>query len=824
MRRRNPQKSVTTRYTVCAVQNSECQIQCFQEIIDGSKSPEITAHSHVINDRSPALYVDFLPTAANSDQSEFLPDIVVVHSDGIVRRLSGNLEEVRWVSPSLPESNATALPPEVLSAHWVSYEDASTALLRKRDDVLKECSLSGSSFLILVSRDGDHQESGLRVDVFDIPRNSRTGLSSASSDQRLRLLVSNPLPQSRRGKLASSLQIDFHAPSARLSISSTNELINYDLSGYVPAISSKLVFDEGHSSLFPLTDTLAAGALRSAVRIYDLNYQSIQVRYELGKRSRGRGKEDNARKAVHFISYFGKISTLVALRGRNLIRFHAARTRAQMNNRPKRGGVLIDVLGHSSYTTARIATQAGAELGPGFSKALFVPDELEKAGWEARRKELDNLVQGQHVEEFERLMAVELQDAAAEEKFQMKKSPLQLPSDAQFVDYDKIHYLLSKVFRSSASTPAISEGNKDVDVVIAFLPPRLFPWLARQNHLGTTKIERALSNHPSQLQLKAGAVAHAIMEEDPSLSLLMEYLQGANLLGLDEAIMVIKMIIDAAVAMAQSRPPTEQLLLEDSHKMALDEPSMKGNDTSAWEIQPNVAAGGWSRDHVTAMNRILETLHSFSPLEITSAIQIYLDNEESLALIQFLRQQLFRSGYTCSFPSSPGVSESGVLSIEATAWALSSCIDALGPLGFLGSASDEHFWQGLVPDLKTEISVALAGIEEAVYLKGILQEMVRYGNAATRTPVLPTNTSKQLKAPGSEAGTIVKVYAEPVEEQSHDLCEASSLLPLSLGVGNTVSETKKRKGGGEVIARTERQLHYLENRSVGRYSFEKLIL
>lgn len=783
----------------------------------------IACHKHVIDGQSPVLYIDLVPSASDKHHSDSLPDVIVVHRDGTVRRLSGNLKELRWIAASVFEPDDSPLPAQVLFAQWVSYADASTGLLRKREDILKECAPSDSSFLVTVSRDGHQQESRHRVSVFHMSRNLPARFSATSSHQ-LRLVATNPISDSRLINPAANIHIDFHAPTSRLSISSGNELINYDLSAYAPSISFKLAFGDGHSSLFPLTATLAAGAMPSAVQIYDMDYQSIQARYQLTTKARRRGHEDNGRGAIRFVSYFAKISTLVAVRGRNLTTFQVMRTRPRKEgSRP--GGLLIDFLGHSTYQNATVTCQTGAELGPGFSKALFVPNQLEKAGWEAQQKKLDQVLEEQGIEDFERMMAAELQDMAAEEKDELENSPVKLPSTGQFVSYDKTHYLLSKMFRACADISGIRNDKKEIGLVISLKSPRLLQWLAQHTHLTESEVERALAIQPSQAHLKLGAVAHAIMDQDTPLSLLTDYLEGSNVSGLDEAIIIVKMLIKHAVSMAEKEPPSEQLLIEDSQKMAVDERLTNGTHDSPSDDQATLAPGGWRSEYVAVMSRTLETLYGFAPAKIASAMRAHLDTEDFLALIQFLRQQLFRSGHTSSFPSFPGASDGALLSLHIIVSVLSSCIDALGPLGFLGPTFDEGLWQDLVPDLKIEVSLALAGIEEATYLKGVLQEMVRYGNATTNTQFIPSDSSmKRVGKADGRLGAIMRVYNEPAEEYGHYVRESSSLMPLSLTMENAVSKTKKRKGGGEVFERSDRELQYLESRNIGRYSFERLIL
>jgi hypothetical protein len=824
VRLRHSSVSVTTRYTVCAVQRPDCQLVCFKETIDHSEIPVVSTYNYVIEDQSPAVHVDFVPASTCRGETGSPPDIIIVHHDGTVRKISGDLQKTEWVATSVPSSDGKALPPEVVFAHWVSYEDASSALLRRRDDVLRESAASESSFLLLLYRDGDHQESGIRIGVFDVPKTLR-GLDSLSLGQRLRLFVSNPMPDSTRWNFAANLQVDFHAPSARLSISSRCELITYDLSGYAPEVSSRSFLDANLSSIFPLTGSLAVGALRSAVQVYDTKYQSIIACFDLRTKARRSGTEDSTRRPVRFVAYFAKINTLVASRGRELLSFNLPNRGHKETEPVGEESFLIDSLGLSTYGSTKISNQSHAVFRPSFTMTLYTPNQLEKAKWEARQRDLDKLVLQHKVEEFEHVMASEFREAV-EQLGGAKRSPLKLPGGGQFVRADKVHYLLSKIFHTSAHSAAIGERDEGQDLDIVFFAPRLLPWLARHNHLRTSEIERALSNEHSQLQLRLGAVAKALIEQDPSLSLLANYLHGANLSGLDEAASVIRLLIKEAVTMAQKGSPSAQLLLEDSLKVTVDEPIVDGREIPASESQDPTEAGGWPKECVTAMKGALDMFHGFSSLKVTSAIRTHLDSEEIQALIQFLRQQLFRSGYTSSFPSLSVTPGDAVLSLEITILVLSSCIDALGPSGLLGSTLDQGLWQDLVPDLKSEISLALAGIEEAAYLKGVLQEMVRYANAAADTHVIPIDfVSQESQMPEKEAARILSVYAEPAEHQGHDIQARSSLLPLSLDVENFgVSKTKKRKGGGEVVERSGRELQYLKSRNIGRYSFERLIL
>jgi hypothetical protein len=826
IRRRLAGKSATIRYTVCALKQPEIQIQCFEERSDKSIAPIIQKQRIDLDDESPPLYLDFVPNTSPGTESEAPPDVIAVHRDGRVRRVLGTLSQTRWISQSIPTNQNRALPPEVVSAHVLGYEETKSALLKRREDIIQTCPAAETSFLVLVYRSGDHQESGLNFGVFEVPNTLPNHNALATSSQRLRLLVSNPIPESVRWSTTEDLQISLQGPCARLSISSRKELLQYDLSTYTPTVCSKVVFQEQYSSLFPLTSNLAAAANRSAVQIYDTKYQSNQARYKLSTRSKTGGSAEAARKSVRFVSFFAKIKTLVAFRGRNLITFDLDRAKADPNDSSGGDSLLINSIGKGAGTSSKLKDSSAKEVGPSFSKFLFERNQAADTEWESQRKVLDGLVQEQRLNDFERMMAADLTGSSAEQKSASETMDPMLPREDQFVSYEKTTYLLSKIFNLSRSRfDGASQERNTSDLVITFFPRRLFKWLAERNLLGTYEVERALSDQSFQAQLKPGAVAQAIMNYDPSLLSLKEYMGGTNLSSLNEIALVLKMLIEKALATARTGSSKTQLLLEGPDSMALDRPVIDGNEVRDMEVDSNTKAENWSDEAAIALNLALDKLMGFSHTKITSAMSAYLETEETLALVQYLRQQLFKSGHTSSFPSLPAPTNENVLPLELTVSVLCCCMDALGPLGFLGPTFEDDLWQGLVPDLKAEISLALAGIEEATYLKGVLQEMIRYSTTVTSAGCLGMDASPDVLAvTNSDVGKIQRIYGESLDEPGPQQHGRPGLLPLSLKAENTISKTKKRKGGGEEFQRSGRELQYLKSRNVGRYSFERLIL
>jgi hypothetical protein len=806
------------------VQDSDCQIRSFQEVLGESESPTVSSTTHVIDEQNPACYVDFIPATANRGTSQFPPDIIVVHVDGRVTRLSGSLQEVRWTMSGIPPKAEDTSRPQVVCAQWISHADASRGLLRRRADILKASAASNSSFLLLVYLDKSHDDAQFIMGVFEVPSISGTNSYSSNSIDALRLLISNPIPASKWWTESTDVQFYFHAPTARLSMSSDRELSTFDLSRYEIGASSKFVTVDGFVSVFPIAANLVAAASSPAVQIYDVDFHSVQVSYDLNKLLKQKGRNDTTDKSVRFISYFPKINLLVARLGRCLIGFQLPET-INRNQSYRAGNRLIDSLGRGAYQSRTAKMWDRSEVGFGTFKPLSMQKKQTRSRWEARKKELDNLVAQKEGGKFEQLMTTELSAETMEGEPAADRLTSELPDDQQFVRDDRIEYLLSKMFRIPRTADK-SKGEKKLALV--FVPDQLFRWLARRSCLSTNTVQRALLRQPIRPQLKLGAVAQSIIERDPSLSLLLDYLQAGNLSNGDEMMVIIKALIRIGVAAAENGPGHDSLWLEDARNKASNGSQPNGNISCASPSGPAMAGGGLPRHHSSAMNRVLEIFCSLSPSKMTSAVRRHFDSDESLALIQYLRQQLFRSGHTSSSLGLNGISADPVPALETIALVLSSCIDALGPARLVGSAFGQSNWQDLVPDLKMEISLALGAIEEATYLRGIIQEMVRHGDATDGRQTFHGQPSspEQLRIQPAEMALerATRIDSERAEDEGQDLTGFPSMLPLGLNMEEKVTRNKKRKGGGEIQQRSARELHYLQDRKVGRYRFERIIV
>jgi hypothetical protein len=265
------------------------------------------------------------------------------------------------------------------------------------------------------------------------------------------------------------------------------------------------------------------------------------------------------------------------------------------------------------------------------------------------------------------------------------------------------------------------------------------------------------------------------------------------------------------------------------------------------------------------LNLILDKLYTHPIQKVTKALRSILSNSETILIIHHLRHSLAMGGYTSRFTenlplsteyqsqSDNNASKPPTLSLETITNLLTACVDAIGPIGWISASTSgiDAEPDNIVADMKSEISAALVGIEEASYLKGILREFVRCagtGEEATQKPEQNTASQhrkgvKHEKLNGADILTFPTGAAMDIDEdKTHGSNNASSSatdgksLPLSLKIaqpqnnttagdeGGVISRKKVQKGNGEVRNRSSREIGYLKRKAVGKYSFERIIV
>jgi hypothetical protein len=198
-------------------------------------------------------------------------------------------------------------------------------------------------------------------------------------------------------------------------------------------------------------------------------------------------------------------------------------------------------------------------------------------------------------------------------------------------------------------------------------------------------------------------------------------------------------------------------------------------------------------------------------MSMIKALRSTLKPEEILSLVYLLRVELVKGAWTSRYLDNTDFEEDSELDappdgiIKLIADLLGRCVDSIGPGGWLLNdailAGDDS--GDFIASLKLEVSAALEGLEEAAYLRGIVNEAVKYSAEArmATNEDLALNMAKpislQVKEPGAEA------------------------LPLGLKVKRKIGETKI-VSGGEVVLRSAREKGHLVSQQVGPYSLERI--
>ncbi|KAK2754588.1 hypothetical protein FQN54_006989 [Arachnomyces sp. PD_36] len=854
IRRKISKGTAVKRQTYCAVERPEKQVQCFSDesaTASAASSTISTSSLELKGVDSSVIFLGVISAAAEGRNEDDAFDLLAIHKDGHTRRLAPDLSAEKWCF--LP--NAISSPQfEVHAAFLVDFEDAQKSLLRRRQDIIAGILGDGlgaastdASILLLISHPTKSTSicpSDAQVHLFSVPVVDRVDTFSSQQTQRMKHLMTMKLPQleGQADLSFSTPKWDFHSGSAGLSLSFDRGFINYDLSQYAPSISSHLVVgNENFRSLIRISPRSVIGAGKSSIAIYDTQYQAIQANIVVKPGDLvDVSKSARAKASITFVTYFSKLNTVVALCGNTLfgLEVKPSDTLRPTSLKRPRDGLLINAIG-------RGAGSSGGQT------------DIVKS-----RKQLDGLAKSGDSIAFDNLMKSELAQGVSAESHG-------LPSRHEFVDPEKTFYLLSKIFSFHDSSKAArhSDTSSSSQLVITMLPRDSFTWLLDSGKLTIDNIEIALrrTTRPQILpSLSRGALMQAVRDFDPSLSLLLLVLERSTELSAEDLTHALRIFLEVAHSTALNSDTSANALTNTPH-----------NANHALEVQPNssnVSNQEATETLLTAsfspLNLTLAKLHTQPLHKVTQSLRSILSTSETISIIHHLRHALAMGGYTSRFTENLPYGETNsakppTLALDTIIHLLTACIDAVGPIGWISATPAASTSTALNPDanviadMKSEISAALAGVEEASYLKGILREFIRCAGtgseptskqteqAATNQQTRRRGVVKHEKLNGADlltfpTGTGMDIDDGGSENDIPSAVDDGRLLPLSLKMshsqensgnaasandeGSIISKTKVQKSTGEVVNRSSREIGYLKRKAVGKYSFERIIV
>lgn len=888
VRRKLSNKLAIRRQTYVAVSRPELQVKCFieQSGAGGASGPAISSSAFSVKDsNSPTVFLGTVSSGVekNEDEEDETPfDILAVHKDGRVRRLAPDLETQRW-SVRHSEIAKVGRGYEVHSCFLVEFDDVKKSLFKRRQDLLalalSDVASSGEepSVLLVVSHPTGTdpiKSQDVKVHIFSVPAHARSDGLVLDDGQKLRHLLTVSLPNldNQRTFKRDGMQWNLHAGSAGLSLSFEKGFINFDLSQYSPAVTSQFILeDERFSSIMRISAQSVIGAGKSIIALYDTRFQSVLRSIAVEDvLSGGASGTDDSKTPMTFLGYFAKLGVVVATKGSSLLAFDidSSTSGSRSSLKRQRDGLLVDAIGRGIGLSTEIWGAVSKRQRTEDNTVLSLGSSEQADTWPQFVKELGEAIKSKDGAAFDRAMKA---------YFSPCDGPNGLPSAEHFFNPELILFLLSKIFslketRDKDVTPSSQPS-------ITLWPENTCNWLIELGQFSMNSVEVALrrSSKPRILPpFQTGSFAQALIEADPSSRRLIQVLQGPVILDVSEIAYSLKLFLNMARSAIVEEPAAAAAI---SNGIVDEYQDIYSNNTNYADKSLTTKSKSSSEPSLTnvftGLNVALGKLHSHPIASITKALRSNLSRTEIISILHHLRLCLATGGYTSRFTEHPPtpVSPDQIsppLSLDTITDLLIASVDSIGPSGWISAASltdiagitaAQEF--DLIGEMKSEISAALAGVEEAMYLKGILREYIRFGEkvvsssnkdgddnaSATATDGASMNVAETSTTTAQVTvqtpipkirherlnGADLIVFSAPSDgtdsyyyNSNEDEADArNKMLPLSLtppSAATDVSKTKVKKSTGEVKQRSTREIGYLRRKAVGKYSFERLIV
>ena len=761
----------------------------------------------------------------------------MVKADGEIQCLDGGNLQEKWTSPAAAlyrDPTISAADAIVEFAYLTHAYAASQGILKGRQDVFtlysQEVSEDGFNpdLLFLITKSTTSRS----IHMVTLPRGSAHHAYGTNHSVESLLIVKLPSPKNLSPKATFSLQ----AASGTLLQLSKNRLTTFDLTGTLPKEITQ-IRPLGAQSFLRLPNRSVLVSLGSSLNVYNTNYQSLLASISVDgrpnsdtvKRIRVDTEETNGTmpNGCTLVSYFPKLGTAVGIIGNDLVGIQV-----ESQGKGRTSGLLIDSLGCAIPGHVRPG-QAQRPQETGLSTLeTYLPGSLtDGEAWEEQIKSLEEAFVNRDTVEFDSLLVDNFARSAQAPGPEMPhvngdSAPRKtdLPQSSADADRRLIIYALSKIFSWSPE-----DDTNEFRLSIPFYPPQTFTWLLQTGSITVPNIEQALSvqikRSPTGV-LPSGELVDAVVEIDEDMDLLYA-LVANNFLGAAELLHGVRRLMESLELIGDGSQTMQKLLInrEDSGLMNGDvEEEVKRLEAEV-EADLELAEyhlGPGSGVRGEALSLALSKLYTCPTSSIVYALQTTFSTQDIVALIYLLRFELARGAWTTRYldieqsdviDEDAEIPDSSIILISSL---LNNCIDAVGAGGWLSGDArlvngDPFEAEELIASLKLEVSAALEGIEEAVYLRGLTSEMVRYGDAV------------QAGIPRADLkpAFVVRRHTKPVllPSTDHDM----NTLPLGLKAEQQISRLKVG-AGGEVYKRRLRDIGNLKSHKVGKYSLERIVI
>lgn len=837
-----------SRYTYAASHESGInKVTLFKDSVGASGKTTQVTRSASLGSGHPIVWLAHSLHSAALDQAEEGPqnnELVVVRADGEIVCLDGEVLKQKWIS------SASAMLQDLADDVRIDFaiefcrsvlaSEVAKGMFKGNDDIFSLLSKSGQGFdqdtevLVLISSSG---AAGHRTRHLHVVGRLPPTISSSEASQGVVQLHAIPLASSRE-QPEGSRSYRFDLRNGSLLELYHDTIIIHDLSASVPKITSSMKLD-GTTSFLPLSKTSLLCSTNKQLSVFNPLYRSLHNTIDIDLDNSGQADAGNSEDSstCQLVAYFSPLERAISIVGSNLV---AVQLEAPKNRHVKRRaeGLLIDSIGRGLPTTKRISAPSSGSTPRNSVFLNYLPGSIRGDYWEtwtADQKVADALLKSNDIPQFETFLAEKFGipiDAAPTSngdsiEVSTKHTPSwRLPkSRANYPHVDR-RWILYAISRSFEWNTALRDDSTAPRLVFQLPQSNILNYLVDAGHLTLSNLRAAfrekLVDQETIDTVLAEELVTRLSEIDPTLELLVVYLSATNI-GALEVLLVLKTLMKSLELVNGTTKSPPKLITNGSAEDTLNDEAAENEnigmelDDLEDEIQKTVSylnnedAGIRSRGLSIAFAK----LGACPPPSAVKALRATFKPEEVLSLMYVLRIELVKGGWTdrylevddhddVPFDAPPD----GIIKLIADL--LGFCLDSLGPGGWLLNdsmqAGDDA--ADFVGSLTHEVSAALEGLEEMVYLRNFLAGPVKYYEEASR---------KAASAATQDVNT-----AKPIAVRGKD--PTVGALPLGLKPASQQVSGHKVISGGEIVQRSLRETGHLISQKVGSYSLERIVV
>ncbi|KAF3770578.1 hypothetical protein M406DRAFT_336228 [Cryphonectria parasitica EP155] len=831
------------RYTYVSTRDPKAKITLFKDVLGASGDTTSTIVTEQVDHASKLVH---LGTTSTSTEDDAKADLLAVTEDGSVMCFQGEDLRKRWeTSPEILRQDLASIPrggrlevelvqaalaSDVIAGFFGGKQDAFASLLRtSQEDV------SAQNMLVLITKTVSAEQVTRQLHILGV----------VPTDQqvagRLVQVHTSPIPSAYAASNGpESLRLDINTGS--LMELQEGSLVTYDLTRSLAKVECTLEVPDVRSFI-RLSKSSVLAAKSETLDVYNPVYQSLQASAAFDLESTS--KEVHA-PTISLVAYFPPLEIAVAIYGASLVamQLEAPRTRGKKR---RSEGLLIDSIGRGIPQSKDIKKfRSGAEsasFSTSFSSNL--PGSVSGNYWSDFTSDVqraDELLAANDIAGFEEIIAekfgIEIKPAGAasgtngidNEPVPDQEQP-RLPewilpaarTNYRYSDRRWVQFAISRVFAWRDTQESGTEATR----LICRLPQsNLLTMLVDAGHLTVSNLKSAFNDETRNIDdidfIFGEELPQVLVQVDPVFELLLSYLSSTKL-GAVELLTSVRLIMRSLELVQDPTKIAPKLLAFESQMSDAADPddttlladqSAIGHELER-AVQELEAAeyfhlGDQSLIRGRSLSVAFGKLSSCPRVSTIRVLRRSYKPEEILSLIYVLRMELVKDGWTTRYLDTTQLDRDDELeappdgSISLISDLLCRCIDAVGPGGWLindaivaAGAGDHMDSADFLASLKLEVSAALEGVQEAVFLRGIISEAVRYGS------------------------TMQKVEAEMGQKHRRVDGASSAMLPLGMKAKKRIS-AEKVVSGGEVARRRKREVGHLLSQKVGPYSLERI--